>query len=484
MDSKTIFFFCYRLLEFRLFLNTGILEKCAKKARIVLIVPPKFVEDVAKLVPDNVIIEPLCYENFKGASGAYGRLDILRNFLHGIFSYIFPLPKGYMRCVSQAFLMDAYWRRCKRQGVKRIFIGLFGLGLAWLASHSMGVRRTLQKLYAFSARNKAHQTLFTKYKPNLVVVGSMGLDADGLALYEAQQNHCRTVVTTQTWDRSTCKGYPPISPDDVIVWSQHMADEVHYYQNIARQNIHIEGAPVWDHIFREDERQDRDVFIKSIGLNPDKPIVYYPMSSDFWHQYTISTVKKLVEERKKGVLQDVQFIFRMHPYYLRNEEKRAELFDAIGNVDENEGIFFDRNETSNVGGGLVLSETDKYFQANCYYNSDLSISVVSTCMVESILCDLPAINMEFGRWETGDKEVDIKDYTLHHLYRIYSYDAIERVRDFGDLISSIRNQLDSKKDRSQQRISLMEGETPINRGSAASSYASRLLNLSDQSHEH
>ena len=125
----------------------------------------------------------------------------------------------------------------------------------------------------------------------------------------------------------------------------------------------------------------------------------------------------------------------------------------------------------------MLSNVDKFFQANCYYSCDFTISVASTCMVESIICNKHAISLEFGYWATGDKDVAMKDFKLHHLQRIYSYGSITRVGCLDEMVEELAKRKNKLNTPPPNREVMLRGEVPLNRGYASVSCANKIVEL-------
>ena len=120
-----------------------------------------------------------------------------------------------------------------------------------------------------------------------------------------------------------------------------MADEFYHFQDMPRSKIHIEGAPVWDHLFNREQEMDKKEFLDSLGLSDKLPTAYFPLCSEFWHADNIKTLKRLFDEKKQGRLQDLQFIFRLHPYYLSNETKRNEIISVFDQNQSLGGVYLD-----------------------------------------------------------------------------------------------------------------------------------------------
>ena len=55
----TAMFFCYRLIDFRLLLTSGIFKNCSNKMRVVVIVPKSSFDECKKILPKDIIIKIL-----------------------------------------------------------------------------------------------------------------------------------------------------------------------------------------------------------------------------------------------------------------------------------------------------------------------------------------------------------------------------------------------------------------------------------------
>ncbi len=480
-ERQIIFFFCYRILEFRILFSTGLLNKLIEDVNLVIFVPPRTVTEVSKIVPDNVFVEPIlyCHNSQKLGNKKTNIKDIIRNSLCRILSLTYARKNIYPHCGSQKTQIATFLQQRQETSLPgKVVTNVMMLFVKW-ASSSRAVRVFLQLVIKQFYDNQAHKKFFVRYKPKLVIVGSMGLDADGFALFEARENSIPSVVLTQTWDRSTCKGFPPISPNYVFAWSKNMADEIHHYLDIPRNRILIEGATVWDHLFKTDRVENREVFIDSLGLSPKMPVIYFPLTSKFWHADLLKTLQFFGDQlQENSEFFQFQFIFRLHPYYWSDERSRLELEAILDKISQNQRTYVDLNKTKDLRDGHMLEPEDMVFQKNCYYHSDVCISVASTCMIESIMCGTPSINMQYGRWVTGDKDVEIRNFVLHHLQRIYRFNAIYQSFSAIETLRLINEVLQNPQKLRGQMKALINSEASVNKGMATMKTAEQLVKLS------
>ena len=90
----------------------------------------------------------------------------------------------------------------------------------------------------------------------------------------------------------------------------------------------------------------------------------------------------------------------------------------------------------------------------------------------------PSINIIYGEWLAKDREHSIKEYVLHHHRTMDSYKAFVNIYSFEELINKINN-FENIKIPISNFNKLIDGETPINRGTAYKKYADKIIELSN-----
>lgn len=475
--KPVLFFFCYRMLEFRMFVNTGILQHCAKDAKVILFVPPELIEAVRDYMPGTTIL-PLRYPILKGGMHDTKWYDKIEYFLRMIFALTYRIPSDYPICLSQEVHIVPFLSWYSKQSLRGQFIARTVIFIARCASMSRLLRRFLQAAIQKLLHSNAHAEDYQTYNPDLVVVGSSGLDADGYALGDARRMGVRSAVIVQSWDRTVCKGYPTVHPDYVLVWNYHMADECVQYLDYNRDCIFVEGAPVWDYLLRKDGLLPRSEFLQSIGFSEDKPVIYYLMPSAFWHNDLLQSIPLIIAARNSGKIDpSTQIIFRIHPYYHREGKHRNDLMKILDSIDSQEGIYVDLNKIKLKSQNIFLDPADSIFQTNCLYHSDACLSVFSLSLIEAVFCGTPSISLMMGYWRTPQRIQLIKNAVSHHIAQMYSYDLIMQVFSYDELFAILNEKRYQKLWSEQKRLRMLDGEVPIHRGNAAWHYAKRLVAL-------
>ena len=107
MSKPTILFFCYRLIEFKLFINSKLLSYCSKNFTIIFAVPESAVEDCKKLVSNDALVIASNYPSNKmlNVQKATSIKTLLENFFRNILALTYAENENYEKCLSQKFQM-------------------------------------------------------------------------------------------------------------------------------------------------------------------------------------------------------------------------------------------------------------------------------------------------------------------------------------------------------------------------------------------
>lgn len=480
-EKKNIMLFFYRFMEFRLFFQTGLLKELADKNNVIVIVPEETIDSIRKCIDFDITIaytnqgKMTVKDEFKG----YG----LSSHIQRLMAFVYAEHKGQIRNVTPKLHFKALRKQVEKASLKSRAFNEANIMLAKLTSRSLIFRRILQHVFAKVTYKPLLADLFQEHNPDLCVVGSFGVAADGLVMLEAKKRNVPVAVVLQTWDRTSSKGYPVVPPDYVLTWSHVTADEAHYFLDVAKERIFVDGAPLWDQFFNNPMPIPRDRFFEMFSLDPTKKLIYFAMNSLAYHDGNMKLMLELSEIVANGMdSEDVQMLIRLHPSYFSAHEEKEEMYRLAQKLEKMPGIHINKPDLISEVDGLLFTDEDQRIQAASFYHCDLTISCISTYMIESSIFDKPAINIEFGRWKTNLYDIDVSDYIVHHLKRIYDLEAIYRVKSMEELKTAISSILKNPNEKSAQRKQLVDQEIPVNRGNSVSFFAKRLTQIA-QSHK-
>lgn len=483
---STVFLFCYRFFDIRLLVSAGVIRALAEHSRVVLFAPKDVLPVLAAFFGDMVLLEPINYstDDFEGrnAASTSWKKRVLA-YLTLILGFVYGNQRRKPNMSADLHIRSYLARAASRSRAARLRARV-AVAIAQVASASYPVRRALQALYAYCGDNRAHAAQYATYKPELAVTTTFGLSIDGLILVEARTQGVPTCAIVQSWDKTSTKGYPAIRPDFAVLWSQVTAVEASAFLDMDPARVFVEGAPLWDAYFRARPLPSREEFFARYHLDARQGLIFFSVGSPCYHKGNKAAIELLISHKRAGKFsRPVNILFRAHPGYLFYAQERAD-WDAFLKQWENEpGVVFTTPESVAEGNGYHLVEEEDFDAlASTFTHCDVSVSIVSSHLIESAIFDKPAINIEYGRWTNDMYDFDLSCYTAEHLYRIYRTGAVYRAFNPDELLSAIDDALANPTRFAEARRRLVDQEMPVNRGCAGARTAQRLAWLATRGH--
>lgn len=479
----TIFLCCPRLFDIRYLVATGVIRSLAEEAYIVMFVPARYVEVVAKTLGHEVQIRELRVtdEDYEGVMpGLKGFRYRLCRMISTVFGFVYN--RGYRRNLSQSLHIRNYLVKRRGDGVASRLRNRLIVGAALVLSYSRALRRLMQALFYFFAPKSAHRDHYEHFQPDLVVTCTFGLGSDGILMAEARYHGVSVATAVQSWDKTSTKGYPAILPDAALLWSDVTAEEARQFLDVPRERLHVEGAPLWDRHFRTNGFCTREVFFGAHRLDPQTKLIAVSIGSPCYHSGNLRLIDFLMEQMRQGGFDcPVSLLFRQHPGYLSYERERVEMTAFIAERSEFSNVAFMDVDVNEHGGALMYKEADSDYLCTMFFHCDLSISIVSSHLIEAAIFGKPAINIEYGQWVNEMYDFDLSQYTAEHLYRIYRTGAIYRALKEADLMKMANEALTLPSSAREPLARLVDQEAPKNRGFAAVHVAKRLITIAESS---
>jgi hypothetical protein len=153
--------------------------------------------------------------------------------------------------------------------------------LGRLGSHAalLGIR-VASRLDRVLPPPRAARALLASERPDAVaVVGVVFTPSLVDFLKAAAWEGIPTAHWVQSWDNLTNKGLLHFPPDRVFVWNDFQREELVRYHGIPERRACVTGAQTFDHWFNGDSPSRRAEFCSQNGLDPDRPIITYLVSS-------------------------------------------------------------------------------------------------------------------------------------------------------------------------------------------------------------
>lgn len=462
--------------------TTGIAKKLASEVDVMFLVPDGVVNSVKNAAPAEVSVVPLKldthkskhFDNRKTASNSlnlfFGRdIGRMRTWLDNLCQGVLFLTYGGEANETGLFVRKQHIKL--GDGVFDYFFRLLTVLFASLASRSRLVRKFIQWFGLKLNSPQLHSDVFKEFQPDYLLVCSLGISLDGLLMREARKHAVPTVSLIQSWDKTSSVGYPVVTPDKVIVWSDVMKWEAETFHDLSPDNIDVGGVPLWDVYFNSTPSAPRAKLRKRFGLCEKKKVVYFGMCSLGFHQGNMDTLEFLIDAiKQKSFSEDVQLVVRPHPAYFGALEEEVinhydDLMAVVNPLHGHDDFVFlepiiSKRET-------FISKQDNQLILDLLACSDVCLSILSTQMIEACIMGVPSVTVDYGQWRTSQINTTLQQLNLSHLNRIRRTKAVCYASNPEHLIETINAYLADNSIKSQERDELVRQEVPRYRGKAA-----------------
>ncbi len=469
MTRPTIFVAVYRAFSVRYILDSGVLAALREGGARVVVLHPDHESPWLRerFGGDDVSFEPFPLEE----SQRLLKQHPLQSFFNRIryFTYGGGETKG---------------------GTRELYEGYFGRGrtlargLAWLLRRSRALRRGLVRLESAFLFGTGAQPLFDRYRPDVLVVSSVGYALDSPIMRLARRNGCRVVSLVHSWDNPSSKGYRGAIPDHALAWNEIMRDELVRLHDLDPAAVSVGGIAHWDPYFQPDALPGREDVLRGLGLDPSRPTIFYAPSGFKHVLTTLDVVEALLRRVAAGELGDAQVVLRLHPNYFTRESGKwakkieEDLARVAGFERDHAGRFaVSRPVVLPLGKEYAYPAEDLRAYAGLLKAADVLVTEYSTMLLEACLVDTPVVNVGYHTWrDTGRPMTETID-RFDHLRRILETGAVRQARSEDELVASIAAYLaDRGLDRDARRA-VLDREVPVNRGTAAEAIAAEVLRI-------
>jgi hypothetical protein len=316
----------------------------------------------------------------------------------------------------------------------------------------------------------------------LCLATTAGLGKDGVFFAASYKAGIPSLALIQSWDRTASKGYPASHPDHCIVWNAPMAKEAEIFLEIPSDRIYVEGAPPWDEYASDHENlasAAKVEFCKKWNLNPDKKLVFVALNGPATHGENLRLIHDLGNALISGRIENAQIMFRSHPAYLVDRAGTGALERAFAELQNPDLHMMNPIVSDPLNKDYVVTAEDRRFMHDMFRACDVTVSIMSTWMIESAIFDKPNICIEYGRYTTQLYDFDLSEYQAEHIVRIFDYEAVHRVGSPEMMIETIGDVLRNPAILRDNRRNLADVETGPNKGSARGAFLRRIQKITE-----
>ncbi len=298
--------------------------------------------------------------------------------------------------------------------------------------------RTAKRIEEAALRHSGVRQLLKTINPRVLVSTYPVNWLEALCVKEAARMGIHTVGQLLSWDNISCKGHFAALAQSFVSWGPIMTSELRQYYNVADNLIDECGVAHFDKHLDEAASHKSASYLKTLGLDPHKPYLFFGMSASFFCPHEIDVVEWLAQQ----VMQDrfgetMQLLVRPHPQNVRGHMANASVFERI-NALKSPRVAIDIPKV--VSDKLLwdLEEDDLMRLSALLEGCTVSLNSGSTLTIDSLMHNKPVVLPLFDAgyqlpWWTSVRRVA----EFPHLAKLLAFKGARVVESFAALESAI-----------------------------------------------
>ncbi|MDP3997137.1 MAG: CDP-glycerol glycerophosphotransferase family protein [bacterium] len=262
-----------------------------------------------------------------------------------------------------------------------------------------------------------HDKLLNQLQPDIVVTPTIGLDSSDLPIIRAAHRHnIPSCAFIASWDnvykieRLIKYGREYALPDHLAVWNSMMRDHALRLFSQYREKIDIIGVPRFDFFYHNHLIPDRQQFLTSLSLKPDQKLIHCATTELYPFGYIIQSIKQAVSRRQ--LPGNTSIYASVHP---GGDISRHLFYRQYGA--KVEYSFGRRSDSPSPHFHYLPTYEEIYRHVALFKHSAILINQSSTVAIESMLADVPVVNVKYGRrfdWWRWYRSMVYRDFRQHY----------------------------------------------------------------------
>jgi hypothetical protein len=227
-----------------------------------------------------------------------------------------------------------------------------------------------------------------------------------------------------SWDHTIGKGI--VSPHfrRYIVQNDVMRSDLVRYHGIDEDRIVVTGWPQTDVFHRHRPREEYELVVRGLGLDPSRPVVLVMGNTPTNAPYEQRFVERLIRWwEESGAAARFSLLFRPHP---RDREWRERFAAALSRE------------------GAAVQEpsfTDLETLAVLLQHGDCVVTNAGTILLDSLVNDRPTVCVLYDEGAPPGESWAVKNVSGEHYRQLMASDAFYRAERFEDVVAGIERGL-------------------------------------------
>ena len=345
------------------------------------------------------------------------------------------------------------------------------------------VRDALAELESFALRSRPARQVIESTKPDLLVSTYPVEPLECLYLAEARRAGIPTVGHLLSWDNITVKGRFAVLPDHFITWGPIMSGELEEFYGTPRSRIHETGVAHFDHHATVPSEAGRKKVVRGLGLDVDRPYLFFGMSSPFVSPYEIEIVEELADRvRNERYGHGLQLVVRPHPQNVQGNLADPSWLPRLRVLQDYRHVAVDFPSLEDSGLLWSMKPEDLPRLSNLISGCAICLNSGSTLAIDAIVQDRPVIGTAFDAkrkdvpwWKGGTRT-----FGYRYFKTLTDLGGISVVKSFDEMDREIERYLDNPEYRSDGRARSRAEECGPCDGRASERVAEALVDILEE----
>ena len=252
------------------------------------------------------------------------------------------------------------------------------------------IQRLARGLDFALVQSDTYASSFEKYHPDLVLCANLFDEPEVHLLREAKRRGVKTIGIINSWDKATSRGILRLLPDRLVVFNNHVRDDLLRYQAVPRDRIFVGGIPHYDQYISL-RPWNREEFFRRLNLSPVQQLIVYAPVGSLFGAADWDAIDMLEQCRRDGTFGDrAELLVRFPPNdFIDQTELRKRPWLRY----QYPGVRFSEERGTGIDWDMTFPELEEL--ASTLFHMSLLVCYASSISVDAAILDKPVINIGF-----------------------------------------------------------------------------------------
>lgn len=314
------------------------------------------------------------------------------------------------------------------------------------------------------------------------IISTRPVDEMEMYLLEAARRlNIHRIFYILSWDNITSKGIFPVLANSYLTWGAIMNEELQEYYGVGEDNMYLTGVTHFDvHAQVKDGSLGIPNLLSSVGLDDNKPYLFFTMSASYFAPNEIDIVEHLARQVEQNAFGEVmQLVVRPHMANLMADRSDQSWLTRLKALKTNR-VVVDFPDSDNSLLTWYMAKDDMIRLSSLLHGATVCLNSGSTVAIEAIYLNRPVIITAFDteQWPFWSSARRLRDYV--HLQKLFALGACQLVDDLQQMDEAIAEYIAHPEMDAEARQRAIERECYRNDGGATERFVAHVNTIMEK----